>query len=28
LLEPITSFNTVAPNSAITGTRAAIFGYY
>lgn len=28
LLEPITTFNTVAPNTAITGTRAAIFGYY
>jgi hypothetical protein len=28
LLEPIITFNTVAPNTAITGTRAAIFGYY
>lgn len=28
LLEPITSFNTVAPNTAITGTRAQIWGYY
>ena len=28
LLEPITTFNTVAPSTAITGTRAAIFGYY
>ena len=28
LLEPIITFNTVAPNTAITGTRAAIWGYY
>lgn len=28
LLEPILTFDTVAPNSPITGTRAAIWGYY
>jgi hypothetical protein len=28
LLEPILTFNTVAPNTAITGTRAAVWGYY
>ena len=28
LLEPIITFNTVAPNTAITGTRTAVWGYY
>jgi hypothetical protein len=28
LLEPITAFNPVPANTAITGTRAAIYGYY
>lgn len=28
LLEPIVSFNTVAPTSAITGTRTSVWGYY
>jgi hypothetical protein len=28
LLQPITTFNTVAPNTAITGTRASIYGYF
>jgi hypothetical protein len=28
LLEPIITFNTVAPNAAITGTRSNIFGYF
>ena len=28
LLEPIISFNTVAPNSAITGTKTQVWGYY
>ena len=28
LLEPIITFNTVAPNAAITGTRTAVWGYY
>jgi hypothetical protein len=28
LLEPITSFNTVAPSTAVTGTRTQVWGYY
>ena len=28
LLEPIISFNTIAPNSAITGTKTQVWGYY
>ena len=28
LLEPIISFNTVAPSTAVTGTRTQVWGYY